>query len=109
MEITWTGSITIAAPVERVYTYLADFPRHAEWAQSLVRLHEVKAGDSRGVGRVYRTAERQNWQDDRRPGEPISHGVAGVTMCEVRDLVPNCAVVWHSWAPYPGVTHTGDY
>ena len=44
MDVEWQGSISIAAPPERVYRYLADFPRHGEWAQSVIELEQ--AGDS---------------------------------------------------------------
>jgi hypothetical protein len=30
MDITWQGSIQIDAPLDQVYNYLADFPRHCE-------------------------------------------------------------------------------
>jgi hypothetical protein len=109
MDISWTGGITIAAPVERVYAYLADFPRHAEWAQSVQRLRLVRPGDARGVGAVYRTAERQGWQDDRCPRAELTRGVPGDTICEVRELAPHSAIAWRSWAPYPGVRHEGDF
>jgi uncharacterized membrane protein len=32
MDVNWQGSIQIDAPIEQVYRYLADFPRHCEWA-----------------------------------------------------------------------------
>lgn len=109
MEITWTGHVIIAAPVEQVYAYLADLPRHAEWAQSVQRLQLVQAGDSAGVGAVYRTAERQGWQANRRPHEPLTGGVPGDTMCRVSALTPYRHIAWHSWAPVPGVRHEGDF
>lgn len=109
MDITWKDTITIAGPPERVYAYLADFPRHAEWAQSVQQLVAVRAGDARGAGAVYRTAERQGWQHDRRPHEPLAAGVPGETMCEVTELVPGRRIAWRSWAPVPGVRHEGAY
>lgn len=109
MNISWEGSITIDAPVERVYAYLADLPRHAEWAQSVQQLALVRPGDGAGVGAVYRTAERQGWQTDRAPRAPLTEGVAGTTMCEVLELIPGRRVAWRSWAPVPGVKHEGRY
>jgi uncharacterized membrane protein len=109
MDITWSGSITIDRPIAQVYAYLADLPRHAEWAQSVQQLIEAKPGAPDGVGRVYRTIERQGWQTDRRPHAPISRGVPGDTMCEIVALQPNRRIAWRSWAPVPGVRHEGEY
>ena len=54
MDVSWQGSVQIDVSVEQAYCYLADLPRHAEWAQSVERLDLVRAGDSSGVGRVLR-------------------------------------------------------
>lgn len=109
MDITWTGTVFIAAPVEQVYAYLVDLPRHAEWAQSVQRLALVRAGDHTGVGAVYRSAERQGWQANRRPFEPLTGGVPGDTMCELIEAIPERRIAWRSWAPVPGVRHEGWY
>jgi uncharacterized membrane protein len=109
MNVEWQGSLTIAAPVEQVYAYLANLPRHAEWAQSVEQLVPVRPGDAAGVGAVYRTAERQAWQTDRAPLAPLTAGVAGTTMCEVTELMPNRRIAWRSWAPVPLVKHEGTY
>jgi uncharacterized membrane protein len=109
MDVRWQSSIQIHAPIEDAYRYLADLPRHAEWAQSVERLELTRAGDSTGVGAVYRTAERQDWQTDRAPRAPLTRGVAGSTMCEMTELVPNRRIAWRSWAPVPGVKHEGVY
>ena len=109
MNVTWQGTIHIDAPVEQTYRYLADLPQHAEWAQSVERLELVRPGDSSGVGAVYRAAERQEWQSDRAPRAPLTRGVAGTTMCEMVELIPNRRIAWRSWAPVPGVRHVGLY
>ena len=109
MNITWQSTIQIDAPVERIYSYLADLPQHAEWAQSVERLELTRAGDSSGVGATYRTAERQGWQTDRAPRAPLTRGVAGTTMCELVELIPNRRIAWRSWAPVPVVKHEGTY
>lgn len=107
--IDWQGTVTVAAPVEEVYAYLAGFPRHGEWAQSVVELTEIRPGDSRSIGRRYRTAERQAWQADRRPRQPLTTGAKGTTICEVRELLPDRRIAWHAWVPIPGINHTGDF
>jgi uncharacterized membrane protein len=109
MDITWQHTVEIAAPVEKVYAYLADFPRHAEWGQSIVELEQVRAGDSAGVGARYRTRERQSWQANRPPRAPLRAGTPGTTMCEVRELVPNRRIAWHSWVAMPPVGHWGNW
>jgi uncharacterized protein YndB with AHSA1/START domain len=96
MDITWNGTVTINAQVEHVYAYLADFPRHAEWAQTVERLELLRSGDASGVGARYRTAERQAMQHDRRPFEPITRGMRVVTICEVRELLPNRRIGWNA-------------
>ncbi|MHB8646225.1 MAG: SRPBCC family protein [Thermomicrobiales bacterium] len=105
MDRDWQGSIHVDAPVEEVYRYLADFPKHCEWAQTLERMEETKPGDSTGIGRTYRTTERQAFQSDRAPREELNKGFKGTTMCEVRDLVPNQRIAWHSYAlPKMGIS-----
>ena len=96
MDVSWQGTIQIHAPLEQVYRYLADLPQHAEWAQSVERLELVQEGDSSGVGAVYRSAERQGWQNDRAPRAPLTEGVAGTTRCEMIELIPNQRIAWHS-------------
>ncbi|MFN8515080.1 MAG: SRPBCC family protein [Chloroflexia bacterium] len=91
MEVNWEGTIEVAAPVETAYRYLADLPRHREWAQSVERLELQRPGDVDGVGACYLTYERQGLQDDRRPHEEIG-GRAGIvekSLVEMRELVPN--------------------
>lgn len=109
MDIRWQQTVEIAVPAERVYAYLADFPRHAEWGQSLVELTQVRAGDRAGVGARYHTRERQSWQADRPPRAPLTRGTRGSTICEVRDLTPSRRIAWHSWVAMPPVGHWGDW
>jgi uncharacterized membrane protein len=96
MNEDWQGTIHIKAPVEQVYSYLADFPRHCEWAQTLDRMEQVRPGDSKGIGTQYRTFERQAFQADRQPRAPLSKGMRGTTLCEVRELIPNRRIAWRA-------------
>src|SRR5262245_55469352 len=96
MDITWSGNVQIEAPAEQVYTYLAEFPRHAEWAQTVERLDLLRPGDASGVGAVYRTVERQAMQSDRKPYERLTKGMKVVTICEVRELSPSRRIAWHA-------------
>lgn len=96
MDIRWQGEIQIAAPYDFVYEYLANFPRHAEWAQTIERMEQRKPGDERGVGAQYYTYERQGMQCNRQPGEAITMGRPVETIAEVRELSPYYRIVWHA-------------
>ena len=96
MDIYWQGSTQINAPVEQVYRYLADFLRHCEWAQTLERMEQIRAGDSTGIGARYLTVERQAMQSDRKPYEQLTRGMRVKTICEVRELNPNRRIAWHA-------------
>ena len=96
MEPTWQGTIHVAVPIEDTYRYLADIPRHADWSQTVERQEQLKPGDARGVGAVYLTHERQAFQSDRQPHQPLTKGFKAKTICEVRELEPNRRIAWHS-------------
>jgi uncharacterized membrane protein len=97
MNVNWTGSIEIETPVERVYAYLADFPRHVEWAQTVEKLELKKQGDANGVGAVYKTYEKQALQVNRQPFGPFPEKKRpDVTLAEVTELVPNRRIAWKS-------------
>src|SRR4051794_24645460 len=97
MDMTWQGTVDIAAPVDKVYSYLADFPKHCEWAQTLEQMEQKKPGDATGVGAVYKTTERQKLQSDRPPRGPMPEGAfKGTTECEVTALTPNSRVAWRA-------------
>jgi hypothetical protein len=76
MDITCQGSIQIDAPLDQVYSYLADFPRHCEWAQTLERMEQIRAGDSAGVGAQYLTTEHQAMQADRATGGATTNHIS---------------------------------
>jgi uncharacterized membrane protein len=48
--------ITIQAPIEHVYAYLADFRRHPEWVKNLSKVTQVTSGPI-AVGTVFKTQE----------------------------------------------------
>jgi uncharacterized membrane protein len=96
MEHLWRNTVHVDAPVEEVYSYLADLPKHAEWSQTVDHLEQIQPGDSRGVGAKYLTYERQAFQADRQPGAPLTKGFKGKTVAEVQELTPNRRIAWHS-------------
>jgi uncharacterized membrane protein len=97
MDIRWQNIIQIDRPIEQVYAYLANFPRHAEWALTLVRLEQVQPGDKNGLGAQYLTYERQAMHPDRQPFEKLTKGMAAKTMCEVQELIPNQRIAWRAY------------
>lgn len=108
MEPTWRGTIHVAVPPAAVYRYLADIPRHADWSQTVERQELLKPGDARGVGAVYLTHERQAFQADRQPRQPLTKGFKGKTVCEVREAEPNRRIAWHSH-PKPRMGVSSDW
>lgn len=96
MDIKFHKTIQINRSVKEVFAYLADFPRHVEWAQTLDRMERVRSGDKNGVGAQYRTYEKQAMQHDRKPGERLKHGMPAVTLCTVDEVIPNQQIKWHA-------------
>jgi uncharacterized protein YndB with AHSA1/START domain len=57
--------ITINAPAEKVFSYLADFPRHTEWAANPLRIEQTSSGPV-GVGTTFASVGHQlgrDWKD----------------------------------------------
>jgi hypothetical protein len=44
------GTVRVDRAVAEVHRYLADFPKHCEWAPTLDRMEQVELGDACGVG-----------------------------------------------------------
>jgi uncharacterized membrane protein len=55
-EITGETSVTIQAPAQKVYEYLADLGRHSEWVENLAKVWQVSPGKI-SVGTVFRAQE----------------------------------------------------
>lgn len=55
-EYKGLSTITIQAPIDKVYAYLVDFSRHPEWAQNLSKVTQVTPG-SIAVGTMFKTQE----------------------------------------------------
>src|SRR4051812_15375395 len=95
VEEHWSGSVEIAASPETVYNYLADFPKHCEWAQTLDRMEQKQAPGPDGTGAVYKTYEVQAMHADRAPKGPLpTKGFKGTTQATVTELIPNKRVAW---------------
>lgn len=75
-------AIDITAPVETVYQYLADFPRHAEWSTGVEELVPVGQGPVT-VGMELKATEKV-------PARFTSF------TC-ITDLEPGRRIAWESW------------
>ena len=109
MAKQWQGTVHIDAPVSEVYRYLADFAHHPEWDQSVSRIQQVEKGDANGVGAQWRSYELLDSLQSDRGRKPLLHlqGSVGVAIREVRELVPNQRIAWHSY-PIPRMGVTSD-
>jgi uncharacterized membrane protein len=77
-----TQQIDIAAPVERVYDYLADFTRHQEWSLGVAELVQT-SGTGTVVGAEFKASETV----------PVSF----VSYSRVTALEPPRRIAWTSW------------
>ena len=76
--------ITINAQPDKVFGYLADFPRHAEWAQHKLKIDQTSQGPV-GQGSTFKSVGHQFGRDNEDT----------VTITE---FVPNQKVVYESMA-----------
>ena len=96
-------TVSIQAPVEAVYKYVSDFPRHVEWNHQPTEMTKLTDGPV-GVGSVFRTKEQPAgntfwllkllW-----PLVTQLVGVADYTEAEITTLEPNRRVAWKATAP----------
>ena len=98
-------SITIAAPAEQVYAYLADFQRHPEWVKNLTTVTPLAPGQT-GVGATFKTAEGPppvgRWATVRM----MTHFMAGVlggakpySEATITALEPPRRIAWGAGVP----------
>jgi len=102
-EYSGERTIVIRAPIEAVYDYVSDFPRHVEWNYTLVEMTKMSDGPL-GVGSVFRTKERvgrsQPWMIKLLwPALGVLFGTTGYTEAEITALEPNRRVAWKAAAP----------
>lgn len=104
-EFAGETSITIQAPAERVYAYLADFTRHPEWVKNVSKVTPLTPGPIT-AGVTFRCEEGP-------PPVPLGtqlrmmvHYMSGVisgarTYSEARitALVENRRIAWQAWVP----------
>lgn len=100
-------SILIQAPIDAVYTYVSDFPRHIEWNHQPNKMTKLTDGPV-GVGSRFRTEEGppsdMNWflVKVMFPIMSMIMGAKGYTEAEITELVPNQRIAWKAVAPGRG-------
>ncbi|MCW1968865.1 MAG: SRPBCC family protein [Anaerolineae bacterium] len=99
-KITGQAEITIQAPIEMVYEYLADFSRHPEWVKNVYKLMPLTPGPQ-GIGTKFRTIEftpptslgralAATWQYTLG----VFKGVAPMSICEITALTTPTYIAW---------------
>ena len=114
-ENKFETAVTINAPIAKVYSYVADFPRHVEWnhqPQGMTALNG--AGTARtepaevAVGSQFRTEEESPSNMDfvqkmmmmvMMPVVKRKHNFEGHTIAEIAALDSNERVAWSSHLP----------
>ena len=97
-------SIVIPAPIEKVYAYVSDFPRHIEWNHQPGKMEKLTDGPV-GVGTRFRTYEsppsNTNWfmANVMFPVMGMMVGVKGYTEAEITEMVLNEGIKWKANAP----------
>lgn len=102
-EFTSERTIVIAAPVEAVYAYVEDFPRHVEWNQQPSEITKITEGPV-GVGSVFWTKEKppRNTPWVMKMLFPLLGklmGGTGYTEAKITALETNRRVAWTAIAP----------
>jgi uncharacterized membrane protein len=107
MQKEWEGSIYVQAPVDKVFSYLADVSRHPEWDVFAARVTQLTPGNEQGEGSEWEVHERLNLVV-RGKREPRWKNGAGITHRQLREVVANRRVSWHSH-PVPKVGISADF
>jgi uncharacterized membrane protein len=106
-SVSYETSVNIKAPVDVVYGYVADFPRHVEWNHQPTKMTPLTSGPV-SVGSRFQTQEQtaSNLKFGQKVmfalGGPIfrlMYGAADYTEAEITALDPNERVAWKARAP----------
>ena len=102
-EMTGKQAILIEAPVEQVYAYIADFPKHCEWNDGLVHMKRITNGPI-AVGSQFHTEEKI--PDDipavmkmMMPMMNVMMGIKDYTEAEITAMEPNRSLAWSAGLP----------
>lgn len=104
-EFKGQTSITIQAPVEKVYAYLADFRRHPEWALNVSKVTQISSGPF-GVGTTFKTEEGPPPVPLGKKLRMMAHFMSGVfngaktySEAKITALEANRRIAWQGGVP----------
>lgn len=104
-EYQGQAAITIDAPVERVYDYLADLPRHTEWVKNVSTITPLTAQRS-GVGATFRCEEGPPPGPLGQTLGMMRHFIAGLlggaksySVATITALEPHRRIAWEAGIP----------
>ena len=106
-QLSFETAVTINAPIETVYNYIADLPSHVEWSYQPQAMTKLTSGPA-GIGTQYRTEEslpsnmpvvQKIMMKFMLPMMKRKHNFEGHTIAEITDLAPNSRVAWTSHVP----------
>jgi uncharacterized protein YndB with AHSA1/START domain len=104
-EFKGQTSITIQAPVEKVYAYLVDFQRHPEWAQNLSKVTQISSGPI-GAGTTFKTQEGPPPVPLGKKLKMMAHFMSGVfsgaktySEAKITALEANRRIAWQAGVP----------
>ena len=96
MTLHWRGTIEVAAPIEQVYDYLADFTRHHEWAQTVEPLELIQPGELSGVGAQYRSVPGPRASTGQPPHRKVAQRLQARPVVEVQERSRPRRIAWEA-------------
>ena len=106
MKKAWEHSVVVQAPVDEVYSLVADVSRHPEWDKFTRRVELSKPGDANGVGAEWKVYE-QLGLFSLGVEESDSPHFSGLAKRVVSEAEVNKRFAWHTH-PVPNVGISAD-
>lgn len=106
-DLKFETAVNINAPIEKVYSYVSDFPRHVEWNHQPEVMTPLNGRES-AVGNKFRTEEtapsnmgfvQKMMMMVMMPMLKRKHNYEGYTLAEITALDSNDRVAWSSHLP----------
>ncbi len=98
-------SLTIQAPVEQVYAYLADFPHHPEWVKNVSKITPLTS-QAQGVGATFKCEEGPPPVTFGQTLGMMRHFIAGLlggmkpySVAKITALEPHRRIAWEAGIP----------